>query len=290
MFGKRKPSGEKPLHREQNRTEEPRLSEEEGSEAAAPSRQGGGHPARGASPARPGARPAPRPAPPIANPSANNPIAGITAPSRGAHGNGQGAGGTAAQGAGQGKDAAGAQGTGSQDDKSGAEAARHEQERRGTTSMTSGASEGKKLIVGRDIRLAGEITTCDTLVVEGQVECNLTDSKLLEIADSGVFKGKASVEVAEISGLFEGELTVSQELRLRSGGQIKGKLRYREMEIERGGKLSGDIAEMDSASASPVGARPQPAEPAEHRVTPDSEAEGPGGARDSGRAAANSGS
>lgn len=276
MFGKRKPSGDKPLDREQKGAEYPRQGEDKSPGKAAPGSPGGGHPARGASPARPGTQPSPRPAPPIANPSMNNPIAGITAPSRGSHGNG-----TATA---QGKDSPGAQ-----EDKSGAETKRHGQERREPTPMSSGASEGKKLIVGRDIRLAGEITTCDTLVVEGQVECNLTDSKLLEIAASGVFKGKASVEVAEISGLFEGELTVSQELRLRSGGQIRGKLRYREMEIERGGKLSGDIAELDSASASPVGARPQPAEPAEQRVTPDSEAEAPGERQGASRSAASGG-
>lgn len=136
----------------------------------------------------------------------------------------------------------------------------------------TGETEGKKLIVGREIRLAGEITTCDTLVVEGQVECNLTDSKMLDIAESGVFKGKASVEVAEISGLFEGELTVSKHLSLQGSGQIKGKLRYREMEIARGGRLSGDIAELDSAQgqakAPAMESRPQPAEPG-HGVVPD---------------------
>ena len=275
MFGKRKPNGGKTPQREQQHTAEPRLAEEKASaKAAAPSRPSGEQAPRNAAPARPGAKPSPRPAPPIANPSVNNPIAGITAPSRGAHGNGH-AGNGAAQHAAEGQESS----SGTKDNKSGAETQRHGYERRELTPMTSGsgASEGKKLTVGRDIRLAGEITTCDTLVVEGQVECNLSDSKMLEIADSGVFKGKASVEVAEISGLFEGELTVTQQLHLRSGGRIKGKLRYREMEIERGGRISGDIAELEGAQAEAkapaVESRPQPAEPAEQRVTPDSEAE-----------------
>lgn len=272
MFGKRKPNGDRSPERQQESGEtqrEPRLLAEERGAKRAPTAQPGKPAPRSA-----GAQPLQRPTPPIANPAANNPIAGITAPSRGAahHGSGNGhtGSGNSESTSGAAKSAAGTTDGGAADTQ------RQGQEHRGQTPMTSGASEGKKLIVGRDIRLAGEITTCDTLVVEGHVECNLSDSKMLEIAESGVFKGKASVEVAEISGLFEGELTVTQHLRLHGSGQIKGTLRYREMEIARGGRLSGDIAEIEDAKAQTAGARPQPAEPVEQRVTPDSEVESQG--------------
>src|SRR5690349_6505981 len=39
----------------------------------------------------------------------------------------------------------------------------------------AGDNEGKKLIVGREIVLTGEIRACDRLVVEGRVEAALTD-------------------------------------------------------------------------------------------------------------------
>ena len=267
MFGKRKPSGEKMPERRRDVSgagNEPRLGEAEKQERA-----GGGTAPRSAAPAKPGSKPAPRPAPPIANPSVNNPIAGITAPSRGA-GNGAAAHAQKSNGSGPGgseKPAA------SESGETAAEPQRSEEKGREVKTMSS-ESEGKKLTVGRDIRLAGEITTCDTLVVEGQVECNLTDSKMLDIASSGVFKGKASVEVAEISGLFEGDLTVTQHLRLHGTGQIKGTLRYREMEIERGGRISGDISELDGAKAQAAESRPQPAEPAQQpTITPDRDEE-----------------
>ncbi len=67
---------------------------------------------------------------------------------------------------------------------------------------------GSRLIVGPDIKLKGvEITDCDTLVVEGRVEASM-DSRVVQIAEHGVFTGTATMDVAEIWGCFEGTLTV----------------------------------------------------------------------------------
>ena len=92
--------------------------------------------------------------------------------------------------------------------------------------------QGRRLVVGREIRLTGEINKCQKLVVEGQVEANLTDCVDLEIIGSGLFKGTAVVEQAEISGRFEGELSVTTRLYVRSSGRLSGKIRYGDLEIE----------------------------------------------------------
>jgi hypothetical protein len=65
--------------------------------------------------------------------------------------------------------------------------------------------KGSKLIVGPDIKLRGvEITDCDTLVVEGRVEASM-DSRVISIAERGVFSGTVGIDLAEIHGRFEGE-------------------------------------------------------------------------------------
>src|SRR3546814_4945852 len=51
--------------------------------------------------------------------------------------------------------------------------------------------------------------SCEKLVVEGRVEADLRDSQSLEISEPGLFKGNATVEDCEISGTFEGDLTVT---------------------------------------------------------------------------------
>lgn len=118
----------------------------------------------------------------------------------------------------------------------------------------------RQLVVGREISLAGEIKACEYLVVEGKVEADLADCKLLEIAVSGLYRGAASVDQADISGHFDGELTVKGTLILRSTGRVSGKLRYSEMEIERGGKVSGSLKDIPPE---------KPEQPAEPEAAPD---------------------
>jgi len=109
------------------------------------------------------------------------------------------------------------------------------------------------LTVGNDILLKGEIATCDRLVIEGKVDATLNDVHTVEIAECGSFKGSAQIEDAEISGLFEGDLTVRGRLVIYATGKVRGKISYGEIEIERGGELTGEIK---IAGAAAVNARP----------------------------------
>ncbi len=100
--------------------------------------------------------------------------------------------------------------------------------------------EGSKLIVGKDIHLKGEITSCDVLVVEGKVEASM-NSRYIGIADSGVFEGDCEIDRADISGQFDGNLTVRERLIVRASGRVTGTIRYGEIQIEAGGVIAGDV-------------------------------------------------
>jgi cytoskeletal protein CcmA (bactofilin family) len=108
-------------------------------------------------------------------------------------------------------------------------------------SSSSTNEVGSKLIVGPNIKLKGvEITDCDTLVVEGRVEATM-DSRVIQIAERGAFKGSAEIDIAEIRGEFDGELTVRQKLVIYATGKVSGKIRYGKVVIEEGGQLAGDV-------------------------------------------------
>jgi cytoskeletal protein CcmA (bactofilin family) len=108
---------------------------------------------------------------------------------------------------------------------------------------------GSRLIVGPDIKLKGvEITDCDTLVVEGRVEASM-DSRVVQIAENGVFSGTVSIDVAEIRGTFEGELTARKQLVIYSTGRVSGRIRYGKIRIEEGGEISGEVSTLSSATA-----------------------------------------
>lgn len=108
---------------------------------------------------------------------------------------------------------------------------------------------GSRLIVGPDVKLKGaEILDCDTLVVEGRVEATM-DSRVIRIAENGSYEGTVGIDVAEIHGRFEGELTARQRLIIHATGRVSGKIRYGKILIEEGGEISGDVQSLARAAA-----------------------------------------
>ncbi|TVR99970.1 MAG: hypothetical protein EA406_01740 [Rhodospirillales bacterium] len=113
-----------------------------------------------------------------------------------------------------------------------------------TPTPVPASDSNKKLVVGREIRLKGEVTSCDILVVEGSVELSLTDARQIQVAGSGLFAGKVEVDEADIAGRFDGELTVRDRLIVRSGGRVTGRVRYGSIVVEAGGQISGEVASL----------------------------------------------
>jgi len=79
------------------------------------------------------------------------------------------------------------------------------------------------------------------LVVEGTVEATMKGCREIKITETGTFKGQVQFERADISGVFEGDLTAREHLVVRSTGRVTGKVRFGELEIERGGQVLGDV-------------------------------------------------
>ena len=113
---------------------------------------------------------------------------------------------------------------------------------------------GSKLWVGPKIKLKGvEISDCDVLVVEGEVEATV-NSKAMQIAQPGTLKGDVTIDVAEIYGEFSGELTARSKLIVHGTGRVSGTIRYGKLIVAEGGVLSGDVQRLDAAveSSSPA--------------------------------------
>lgn len=110
-----------------------------------------------------------------------------------------------------------------------------------STTTTTSNTEPKVLLIGREISLNGQITACDKVVVEGRVEAQLTDSRFVEISETGQFKGSAEVDEAEVRGRFEGRLSVRGRLLIRGSGKVSGEIAYGQVEIECGGEISGTV-------------------------------------------------
>lgn len=105
---------------------------------------------------------------------------------------------------------------------------------------------GSKLSIGVNIKLKGvEITDCDVLVIEGQVEATV-HSKVMQIDQPGTLNGTAMIDVAEIRGEFSGDLTARTRLVVHGTGRVSGTIRYGKLIVEEGGDLTGDVKRLDS--------------------------------------------
>ena len=91
---------------------------------------------------------------------------------------------------------------------------------------TTGQQDAKTLTVGRDITLKGDITECDTLIVEGRIDATLNSARALEISRGG---------------RFVGDLDVARALRITASGKLTGNVSYGRLEIEQGGEVLGNI-------------------------------------------------
>jgi hypothetical protein len=110
-----------------------------------------------------------------------------------------------------------------------------------------------KLVVGPDIKMKGaEITDCDTLVVEGRVEAAM-DSRVIQIAEQGVFSGTVGIDIAEIHGRFEGDLTARKTLVIHATGSAKSGW--------RGSGPHGTAREQSGLVAVEAGEAPLPRDP-----------------------------
>src|ERR1044071_3137163 len=101
----------------------------------------------------------------------------------------------------------------------------------------------RTLIIGPGVSVKSEITSCNRLIVEGKIEAKLADCPNVIIKEGGVFNGESTTQEADIQGCFDGNLVVRGRLLVRATGTVAGKIAYGEIEIERGGKISGEISD-----------------------------------------------
>ena len=128
-------------------------------------------------------------------------------------------------------------------------------------STTAGDVPGSRLSIGPNINLKGvEISNCDVLVIEGNVDATIT-SKVMEIAQPGQFSGTANIDIAEIHGEFSGELTVRTKLVVHGTGRVTGTIRYGKLVVAEGGILNGELKQLettDEAKTSASSSLPRP--------------------------------
>lgn len=110
------------------------------------------------------------------------------------------------------------------------------------TSSIDGTKEGN-IHIGSGVSVNGEINAPNEVIVNGKHTGKVAAGKI-SVKNGGGVDGETAVETAEIEGNYDGNLQVAGTLSVSSSGVAKGEIRYKDLEIALGGKISGTIAEM----------------------------------------------
>jgi cytoskeletal protein CcmA (bactofilin family) len=102
------------------------------------------------------------------------------------------------------------------------------------------ADDAQVFAVDRGTRLVAETCECAELVIEGYLEATAR-AQSLRVGPDGRFVGAAEVVVAEIHGHVDGDLTVTGKLVIHPTGTVSGTTRYRQIAIEGGGRILGEV-------------------------------------------------
>jgi len=94
--------------------------------------------------------------------------------------------------------------------------------------------------IGKGVIFKGEAKVPNKAIINGDFS-GLLDAKTLEIQSDGVISGNTNVGGVKVFGKLNSELTCSNLLTIESSGEVKGKLKYGEIEIARGGRVIGNM-------------------------------------------------
>ena len=100
------------------------------------------------------------------------------------------------------------------------------------------------LMIGEGVKITGTITASNQVTVQGIIDGDIECSSVT-INKSGIVKGKIKTKTMTVEGKAEGEMNVNAVLNIKSEGHVIGKIFYGKIQIDEGGKLSGEINQSD---------------------------------------------
>ena len=98
--------------------------------------------------------------------------------------------------------------------------------------------------IGENVRIKGEISVPDRIVLDGTIEGDLT-ARTVRIGPSGAIIGKLIAAEAEIYGSITEKAEIKQLLTVRSSGRITGEISYGELQLDKGAIITGAFSSTD---------------------------------------------
>lgn len=111
------------------------------------------------------------------------------------------------------------------------------------------ASSGTSSVLGDSIRIRGNLTGAEDLVIQGQIEGEVRlKNNNVTVGQNGRIRADIYGRSVTIDGEVQGNLFGEQEVIIRASGQVKGNIVSPRVTLENGSKFKGSI-DMEPANA-----------------------------------------
>ena len=105
-------------------------------------------------------------------------------------------------------------------------------------------NSNSSLMIGEGVTITGTIKANNQVTIQGTIDGDI-ECNSVTINKSGNVKGKIKTDTMTVEGKAEGEMNVNTVLNIKSEGHVNGKVFYGEIQIDEGGKISGEINHRD---------------------------------------------
>ena len=113
---------------------------------------------------------------------------------------------------------------------------------------TSAAHSGDAAVIGRSIKIDGDLRGEEDLRIEGDVNGTVQlRNNTLTIGSEGKISANVYAKSVTVDGLMEGDVFGSERVSIRKNAQMRGNITAPRVSLEDGARFKGSI-EMDSAA------------------------------------------
>ena len=103
---------------------------------------------------------------------------------------------------------------------------------------------------GRKTTFDGDLTSAETIRIDGVINGNCTCEKKLILSADGQIKGNISAQSVIISGKVDGDIVVQGKLEILSTGKIAGNITAGSLVIDEGAAFDGRCTMSSAGSGS----------------------------------------
>ena len=114
-------------------------------------------------------------------------------------------------------------------------------------------------MIGSTIKIKGDISGEENLVIEGKVEGTVSlEGHDLSVGQSGEVRADIAASIVRIDGEVTGDITGVEKVVVSKNGRVKGNIVAPRVTLEDGAKFKGSI-DMDPAESAGATPTPKPA-------------------------------